>query len=98
MSYNCTLSNWQTNSRIIHTISQFPDGPYSMVNITINIFSHNPTIHKIPKTNNYFMYYIGSANTKNNSKINCAGNTSFHASINKFSNNLNIQTKHIQNH
>eukprot|EP01084_Bolivina_argentea_P309776 535870_1 len=74
MSYNCTLSSWQTNSRIIHTISYYPDGPYKMKNISIPIFSHNPTIHKIPNNAGYFIYHIGSANAKNGWK-NCS-NTS----------------------
>ena len=73
MSYNCSLSQWETNSRVIHAVSDTPDGPYIRDNIAVPIWAHNPTIHKVPNKTEYIVYHIGQG-TDHGTPINCSAN------------------------
>jgi len=57
------MSNWETNSQIVHTISDTPEGPYKLSEIVFErrgssywdgMMTHNPTIHKVGDT--YLLY------------------------------------------
>jgi hypothetical protein len=55
---NCGILSWETNSRIIHTVSHTsPTGPYFNYKVVFPTFSHNPNI--IQYKNTYLLYFIG---------------------------------------
>ena len=73
MAYNCTLPSWQTNCRILHSVSDSPDGPYNTVDTTIPIWSCNPTIYQVPNETTFVLYHIGFG-TDHGTPINCTSN------------------------
>ena len=89
MSYNCTLEEWTTNSRVAHAISDTPEGPYHEVDITVPIWAHNPTAHKVPNENIYVVYHIGFG-TDHGTPVNCSSNyTSRTTNTNTNTSNIN---------
>ena len=41
---NCGLNAWQSNSRIVHTVSDEPTGEFTFVDEVVPVFAHNPTV------------------------------------------------------
>ena len=77
MYYNCTLVEWQTNSRIVHAVSDTPQGPYKEAStnyITVPIWGTNPTVHQIPNQENLFVVYHIGFGTDHGTPINCSSN------------------------
>lgn len=84
MSYNCNLTQWETNSRVVHATSDTPDGNYKQVSITVPIWAHNPTAHQIPNqsTDTFVVYHIGNGQD-HGTPLNCsAGDSSMRSSEN----------------
>ena len=79
IAYNCSLHDYSQNSRVIHVTSPNPQGPYTNTaagdDITVPIFSHEPTVHYIPNDDVYIIYHIGWGN-RTGGWSNCSNETS----------------------
>jgi hypothetical protein len=61
--------NWLTNSRVVRAVADTATGPYDYVEDVLpprgaehwdGLMTHNPTIHRCPRTGTYLLYYTGS--------------------------------------
>ena len=76
MAYNCTLAQWESNSRVLHAISKGnPEGPYQPQKVIVPIWAHNPTIHRSPD-GHYAIYHIGQGKPYHTPITNCSKNYS----------------------
>ncbi len=76
MAYDCGLNAWQTNSRVLHATSKTAIGPYEPKEVTVPIWAHNPTLHKVPNGGPYVIYHIGNAHPHDGPPVNnCANGT-----------------------
>ena len=81
MGLHCGLNAWQHNSRIVHVVSQNPEGPYapaenqSGIEQVMQAFSHNPTIHFYPEDDTYYILHIGDGDGKTPAIKNCSNGT-----------------------
>ena len=44
MVNGCSLAQWQTNSRCAHAISSDPEGPYTRVDVAVDVWCHLPQV------------------------------------------------------
>jgi len=42
MAENCTLAQWQTNSRCVHAVSSSAEGPYAKTDVAVPVWCHLP--------------------------------------------------------
>eukprot|EP00756_Hemistasia_phaeocysticola_P066394 Hpha_TRINITY_DN9205_c0_g2::TRINITY_DN9205_c0_g2_i1::g.28860::m.28860 len=49
MVKGCGIEFWEPNSRVIHAVSDTPEGPYRRVSVVANPFAHEPTAMRGPK-------------------------------------------------
>jgi hypothetical protein len=68
MVNDCGLVTWETNSRCTHAVSSTPDGPYSFVDVAVDVWCHNPQI--VPYESGFALFHIGSG--QNGNPINCS--------------------------
>jgi len=76
MTFGCSLDFWQTNSVVLHTVSESIEGPYEYSDISLGqrdtsywdgLMAHNPTIHRAPEDGTWLLYYIGTTSEGMNS-------------------------------
>jgi hypothetical protein len=48
MTNGCGLNRWSSNSRVEHTVSASPTGPFAFADIALNTWAHNPAPIKLP--------------------------------------------------
>ena len=58
--HHCGLDTWGTNSRIVHTTSKQPAGPYVFVDEALPPQAHNAQISFDPISDTYLLYHIHS--------------------------------------
>lgn len=73
MTNNCSLSSWETNSRIEHAVSQSITGPYVRSDVAVNTWSHNPYAIRLPGASSprFALLHIGTGSGKINGGGNC---------------------------
>ena len=73
MTNNCSLSSWETNSRIEHAVSKTIDGPYTRSDVAVSTWSHNPVAIRLPgnSTPRYALLHIGAGSGKKDGGVNC---------------------------
>lgn len=57
---HCGLGQWGTASSVVRAEADVAEGPYVFKETVIPVFSHNPTIRKIPNGGGFALYMIGS--------------------------------------
>lgn len=62
MCRHATLADWTTKSSIWHATSVTPTGPYSLVDMAVQPWSHNAMLSSNP-AGGYLLYQIGDAVT-----------------------------------
>ena len=62
MEEHCTLATWMTNSAIVTTTADNPEGPYDHENYTVvdKPWAHNPYIVQDPVTDEFLLWHIGN--------------------------------------
>ena len=60
MTNNCSLSSWETNSRIEHAVAQNIAGPYKKKGVAVNTWAHNPVVLRLPRSEGYALMHIGT--------------------------------------
>jgi hypothetical protein len=48
MAANCSLAQWQTNSRCVHAVASTPDGPFARAGVAIAPWCHLPHVTYLP--------------------------------------------------
>ena len=73
MTNNCSLSSWETNSRIEHAVSQSVTGPYVRADVAVNTWSHNPCTVRLPGNNSsrFALLHIGTGSGRSDGGDNC---------------------------
>ena len=73
MTNNCSLSSWETNSRIEHAVSKTIDGPYNRADVAVRTWSHNPVAIRLPgnSTPQFALLHIGTSSGSKNGGVNC---------------------------
>jgi hypothetical protein len=56
---HCGLLTWHNNSRVIHATSPTATGPYTFVDETISVYSHNPTVARTRDGRGVILMHIG---------------------------------------
>jgi hypothetical protein len=61
MVNNCTLVDWQTNSRCAHAVAPTPSGPFLRRDVAVPVWCHNPEVRalQINGTRVYALFHIG---------------------------------------
>ena len=79
MTNNCSLSSWETNSRIEHAVSQSVTGPYVRSDVAVNTWSHNPVAMQLPGIGSprFALLHIGSGSGKRDGGANCSRGAPF---------------------
>lgn len=60
MVNHCGLDAWQSNSRIVHAVSDEPMGDFAFVDEVVPVFAHNPTVVR-GERGEFVMYFEYSA-------------------------------------
>jgi hypothetical protein len=76
MTNNCSLSSWQTNSRIVHAVARTVAGPYTKKSVAVNTWAHNPVVVKLPDGAGYALMHIGTGSGSPNGGANCSSSSS----------------------
>lgn len=56
---NCGLDSWRQNSQIIRATSTDPEGPYTLAEVVLPVFSHGPSVRKLNDGSGYMMMHLG---------------------------------------
>lgn len=56
---HCGLLTWHNNSRVVHATSLISTGPYTFVDETIPVYSHNPTVARTADGRGVILMHIG---------------------------------------
>ncbi|KAK3241487.1 hypothetical protein CYMTET_48754 [Cymbomonas tetramitiformis] len=86
MTNFCGIASWKTNSRIVRATSQSPEGPYSLEDEVVGVFSHNPAVVKLPHSvytgggsrghGGYVLYFVQDSSAINLERQTCYNGTS----------------------
>ena len=69
--HDAALGSWLSDSRVIHAVSEHPEGPYKLADVALGpgepgawdeLTQHNPAIQRDPVSGTYLLYYMGSTN------------------------------------
>lgn len=73
MSDNCGLNSWESNSQLVHVVSETgPTGPYVNESLIRLPFSHNPKLIKAPD-GSYLIFHIGCGDNSTKRMGPCTG-------------------------
>eukprot|EP00933_Yihiella_yeosuensis_P038928 TRINITY_DN32875_c2_g2_i1.p1 TRINITY_DN32875_c2_g2~~TRINITY_DN32875_c2_g2_i1.p1 ORF type:complete len:435 (-),score=50.00 TRINITY_DN32875_c2_g2_i1:50-1309(-) len=72
MTNNCSLANWQSNSRIEHASSPKITGPFVFKDVAVKTWSHNPAVLKLPD-GSYALFHIGQGDGPPSGGAECQG-------------------------
>jgi len=69
----CLLNTWQTNSRVVHAVSDAPDGPFVRDGpAALDVWAHNPQV--VAYTGGFALFHIGLGTGGH--PVNCSANSS----------------------
>lgn len=57
---HCGFDQWDTNSRIVHAVSNAVDGTYAVKNVVWPVWSHNPTVVQSPDDGTWVMTFVAN--------------------------------------
>eukprot|EP01062_Namystynia_karyoxenos_P015553 TRINITY_DN15641_c0_g1_i1.p2 TRINITY_DN15641_c0_g1~~TRINITY_DN15641_c0_g1_i1.p2 ORF type:complete len:508 (+),score=161.14 TRINITY_DN15641_c0_g1_i1:98-1525(+) len=70
MTNDCPLQTWTSNSRVDHAVADSPTGPFTLKDVAIPTWSHNPAPLRL-KDGSYAIYHIGSGSGSATGGKNC---------------------------
>ena len=59
-THHCGINQWSSNSRIVHAVSDTPDGPYLVKDIVVPVWAHNPAVVQSPDDGMWVMTYVAN--------------------------------------
>ena len=62
--HNCGINQWNTNSYVVHAVSDSPDGVYTIVDVPVPLWAHNPSVVRSPDTGEWVMTYVANTTAK----------------------------------
>ena len=74
---NCSLAHWETNSRVDHAVSASPTQPFTLRDVAINTWAHNPQILRLDNQT-WAIIHIGLGDGPRDGGDICSNNIPLH--------------------
>ena len=74
---NCSLAHWETNSRVDHAVSASPTQPFTLRDVAINSWAHNPQILRLDNQT-WAIIHIGLGDGPRDGGDICSNNIPLH--------------------
>ena len=58
-SRHCGFNQWATNSRIVHAVADTMEGPYTVTDVPVGVWAHNPAVVRGPN-GEWIMTYVAN--------------------------------------
>ena len=71
MTKHCNLGAWTSNSEVIHAVADAPEGPFSLNDVALRPWHHNPQVLRHPD-GTWLLFTIGTAGVPKEQGTNCS--------------------------